>query len=63
VCIQPADLDHNGEVGLDDLARLLSYFGTPSGATYEDGDITGNGSVELDDLAVLLSRFGQVCQP
>jgi hypothetical protein len=50
----------DGIVGLDDLARLLSNFGT-SGNTYDDGDITGNGVVDLNDLTAFLSLFGTVC--
>lgn len=55
------DLDSDGIVGLGDLARLLSNFGTPSGATGEDGDIDSDGDVDLSDLAALLSNFGIAC--
>ncbi|MFQ5806597.1 MAG: hypothetical protein ACE5I3_09120, partial [Phycisphaerae bacterium] len=33
------DFDGDGEVGLSDLAQLLSNYGTTSGMTYEDGDL------------------------
>lgn len=57
--ILPGDLDGDDEVGLSDLAILLSNFGTPSGALPEDGDITGDGAVTLEDLALLLANFGK----
>ena len=54
----PADLNGDGEVAAQDLAALLSAWGTakPSGA-----DLNGDGSVGAQDLAVLLSAWG-VCQ-
>jgi parallel beta-helix repeat protein len=60
----PADLDNDCSVGLQDLAILLAYFGTPSGATYADGDIeppNGDGDVDLSDLALVLGSFGSTC--
>ncbi|MBU0618060.1 MAG: hypothetical protein KKI02_10110 [Planctomycetes bacterium] len=56
-----ADLDGDGEVGLSDLAQLLSNYGTPSGAVYEDGDLDGDGDVDLADLAGLLAVYGTTC--
>jgi hypothetical protein len=55
----PADLDGDGDVDLADLAQLLGYYGTPSGATYEQGDLDGDGDVDLADLAELLGNYGQ----
>lgn len=55
------DLDGNGDVSLQDLAILLSHFGTTSGANPEDGDIDNDDDVDLQDLATLLSRFGTQC--
>src|SRR5262245_18680031 len=60
-CDLLADVDHDGDVDLQDMAFLLAHFGTTSGATFEDGDIVGDGDVELQDLAFLLSVFGQSC--
>ena len=57
--IVPADLDGDGDVDLTDLAQLLGHYGTPSGATYEDGDLDGDGDVDLADLAELLGNYGQ----
>lgn len=57
----PGDLNGDGEVGLTDLATLLSNFGTPSGATAEMGDLDGDGDVDLSDLATLLANFGATC--
>jgi sugar lactone lactonase YvrE len=55
------DLDGDGVVGLSDLARLLSNYGTMSGMSFEDGDIDGDGDVDLSDLALLLADYGRVC--
>lgn len=55
------DLDGDGEIGLSDLAILLSNYGKPSGATYEEGDLDGDGDVDLADLAELLSVYGSTC--
>ncbi len=56
------DLDGDGIVGLADLARLLSRYGTTSGAVYADGDLDGDGSVDLSDLAALLAVYGTTCE-
>ena len=64
VCISKrlGDLDGNGEVGLPDLARVLTSYGTADGATYPDADLDCDGDVDLSDLAELLSRCGDVCE-
>jgi len=54
------DLDGDGEVGLSDLALLLSNYGQ-WGMGPEDGDLTGDTYVGLDDLAMLLSVYGTTC--
>ncbi len=54
----PADLDCDGEVGLADLAQLLSNYGSAENATYADGDLDGDGDVDLSDLATLLGLYG-----
>jgi hypothetical protein len=55
------DLDGDGQVGLSDLATLLSNYGTTSGMTYEDGDLDGDEDVDLADLAALLAVYGTTC--
>lgn len=52
----PGDLDCDGQVGLSDLARLLTAFGADG-----HGDLTGDAFTDLSDLSVLLESFGQVC--
>lgn len=52
------DTDGDGDVDLADLSRLLSNFGTLSGATRSDGDFDGDGDVDLSDLSALLGHFG-----
>ncbi len=54
----PADLNGDGEVAAQDLAALLSAWGT---AKPSEADLNGDGSVGAQDLAVLLSAWG-VCQ-
>lgn len=55
------DLDFDFSIGLGDLARLLSSFGTAS-ASYENGDLDGDGDIDLTDLAAMLSVFGRICE-
>ena len=56
------DLDGGGEIGLADLAQLLSDYGTLADAMYQDGDIDGDdGDVDLADLAALLAVYGTSC--
>jgi hypothetical protein len=55
------DLDGDNDVDLADLATLLSNYGTPSGAAYEDGDLDGDGDVDLADLSALLAHYGASC--
>lgn len=57
----PGDVNSDGVVDLTDLAILLSNFGTPAGAAWEDGDFNADQIVDLTDLAILLSQFGIVC--
>ena len=60
ICL--GDLDDDGNVGLADLAQLLSNYGTTSGATYTDGDLDADGDVDLADLADLLAVYGTSCE-
>jgi len=55
------DTNGDGLVNLTDLATLLTYFGTTSGATRSQGNFDGDGDVDLADLARLLSAFGTGC--
>ena len=55
------DLDGDNDIDLADLAQLLSNYGTPSGAVYEDGDLDADGDVDLADLAALLAVYGTTC--
>ena len=58
----PGDLDGDGEVGLADLAILLSHYGTTGGMRYEDGDLDHDGDVDLSDLGALLAVYGEACE-
>lgn len=55
------DFDGDGEVGLSDLALLLSNYNESSGMTYADGDMDGDGDVDIHDLAALLAVYGASC--
>jgi len=54
----PADLDQDGEVGLNDLTILLTHYDMLS-ALPSEGDV--DGDVDLDDRTLLVQNFGQVC--
>jgi hypothetical protein len=60
-CDCPGDLDHDFDVDLADLTRLLSNYGMMSGAMYWDGDIDFDGDVDLADLNALLAVYGTTC--
>lgn len=52
-----ADLDHDGDTDLQDLATLLSGFGADDGP----GDLDGDHDTDLQDLSILLTDFGTIC--
>lgn len=56
----PGDIDFDRQVGIADLATLLSHFGATD-AMYAEGDLNGDGAVALDDLSELLGFFGLGC--
>ena len=55
------DLNHDNQVDVVDLALLLQYYGTTSGASHANGDIDADGDVDLADLAWLLGEYGTTC--
>lgn len=55
------DLNNDRRVGLQDLATLLSNFGSPRDMSLVQGDIDGDGDVDLTDLSRMLVNFGTVC--
>lgn len=59
----PGDLSGGPEVGLADLATLLSAFGSCAGdaAYIPHADFNFDGCIGLADLAVVLSAFGETC--
>lgn len=59
----PGDLSGGPEVGLADLATLLSAFGSCAGdaAYLPHADFNFDGCIGLADLAVVLSAFGETC--
>ncbi|MCC6358258.1 MAG: hypothetical protein IT450_05910 [Phycisphaerales bacterium] len=55
-----ADLDGDGQVTLQDLARFLAGFGLTD-ASRGMGDLDGDCDIDLADLVLLLSAFGSGC--
>ena len=58
----PGDIDHDGDVDLNDLAAMVgSAYGTCRGdATFNPAaDFDCNGCIDLDDLAELIGHYGQ----
>jgi hypothetical protein len=56
----PGDVDGDGDVDLNDLASLLSAYGSSTGdPDYNpNADFDNDGDVDLTDLATLLSNYG-----
>ncbi|WKZ56385.1 MAG: hypothetical protein QY326_06535 [Bdellovibrionota bacterium] len=59
----PGDLDDDGEVGLSDLAYILSILGSVQGQPgYDpDADFNDNGVIDQPDVDYLQSVFGSTC--
>jgi hypothetical protein len=57
------DVDGDCEVNLNDLAELLSAYGTcPGDPGWNPGaDLAGDSCIDLEDLAELLSHYGTDC--
>jgi hypothetical protein len=56
------DVDQDGDVDVQDLAFVLSEFGTNCGINgCQYADIDGDGDADLQDLSLLLSNFGRPC--
>jgi hypothetical protein len=55
------DIDHDWDVDLDDLAKLLSRYGATSNVTYNDGDLDQDGDIDLNDLVEMLAEYGNEC--
>jgi Pregnancy-associated plasma protein-A len=55
------DLTGDRLVGLDDLAILLTNFGSADRVSPGEGDFDGDEDADLADLAALLSNFGLRC--
>lgn len=59
-----ADVSGNGTVGLEDLAQLLTCFGSSCNLYPYDcsvADLNCDAVVNLTDLATLLAHFGETC--
>jgi hypothetical protein len=51
----PSDLDGSGDVGFDDLLRVLASWGS---CLKCPEDLDGDGSVDFDELLMVLSDWG-----
>ena len=47
-----ADLDGDGDIGVNDLLSLLNSWGTGA------GDIQGDGRTDIDDILLILGGWG-----
>jgi len=56
------DLDCDCSVNLNDLARMLGFWGATAGGFYDEGDIDLDGDLDFDDLATLLAMYGSLCE-
>jgi len=54
----PGDADLDGDVDLDDLTILGTFYNTP-GHTWGQGDFDADGNVDLDDLTLLGANYDQ----
>lgn len=64
ICQQESDLNCDTVVDIQDLASLLSAYGTCSGDPefLAVADFDGNGCIDLSDLAAILANFGMTCR-
>ncbi|GMU81797.1 MAG: hypothetical protein AMXMBFR47_16680 [Planctomycetota bacterium] len=61
LCELQSDLDCDHQVGIPDLAILLSNFGRSDGPRRAEGNIDGDQIIGLADLALVLAEFGSTC--
>ncbi len=54
ICCDPMDRDADGDIDTDDLALLISAFGTA------EGDLDGDGLVSGSDLGLMLVRLSSL---
>ncbi len=50
----PADLDSSGDVGFEDILRVLDAWGNKGGPE----DLDGSGTVDFGDLLIVLDTWG-----
>jgi hypothetical protein len=55
----PGDATGDGQVTIQDLARVIANYGLASGATTAQGDVSGDGRVTIQDLAIIIANYGQ----
>ncbi len=58
LCVCPADIDGDGEVGFGDLLAVLSSWGAVCNPDPCPADIDGNGQVDFADLLTVLADWG-----
>ncbi len=55
------DQDHNGSVGIGDLAQVIVRWGQQSPVANFYGDVNGDRAVDLADIAQIINVWGQDC--
>ena len=57
------DLSGNGNIGVEDMLSLLSFFGSPANPFGNSGsaDLNSDGITGVDDILAFLSLFGTSC--
>ena len=55
------DLDYDNDIDIDDLLKIVSYWGECTGADPCPGDFDRNWWIDIEDLLLVLSRWG-TCQ-
>jgi len=57
-CAVVGDVTCDNHVNGADVAKLIAYWNTQSGATHSMGDLTGDGKVDGADIAKIISNWG-----
>jgi len=59
----PGDANLDGKVDVWDYLTVKRFLGTPSGASWEDGDFNQDGAVNRDDFHAVVVNFGYTSTP
>ena len=60
----PEDIDHSGDINIDDVLQILLHWGECGDGTYRPiGDINGDCCVEILDVLQIINRWDSDCIP